>query len=113
MKFEDPGEREKVRQAANPKTARRLGRRRLVKIRRDWSKVRRVMMTRAIYTKCRTYPEIAQKLLATGDATLVETTQYDYFWGSGRDRRGSNTYGAVLMDVRKKLQDEITTAAPT
>lgn len=107
MKFEDPDEREKVRHADHPKIARRLGRRRFVRIRKDWSKVRRVMMTRAMYTKCRTHAEIAQRLLDTGDKTLVETSQYDYFWGLGRDQRGGNVYGAVLMDVRKKLQDEI------
>ncbi len=106
MKFEDPAEREKVRQAGHPKLARRLGRRRFVRIRKDWSKIRRVIMTRAIYTKCRTHPEVAQRLLETGERTLVETTQFDYFWGCGRDRRGRNIYGAVLMDVRKKLRDE-------
>jgi ribA/ribD-fused uncharacterized protein len=107
MKFEDPQEREKVREAGHPKIARRLGRRRFVKIRRDWSKVRRVVMTRAIYTKCRTHPEVARHLLDTGDKTLVETTQYDYYWGCGRDRRGLNVYGGVLMDVRKKLREEM------
>jgi ribA/ribD-fused uncharacterized protein len=66
-----------------------------------------VVMTRATYTKCRTHTEIAQRLLETGDRTLVETSQYDYFWGLGRDQRGSNVYGAVLMDVRKKLHDEM------
>ena len=78
----------------------------LRRIRKDWSKIRRVIMTRAIYTKCRTHPEVAQRLLETGEKTLVETTQFDYFWGCGRDRRGRNIYGAVLMDVRKKLRDE-------
>lgn len=112
MKFEDPAQREKVRQAANPAIARRLGRRRLVRIRKDWSKVRRVIMTRAIYTKCRTHPEVARRLLATGSKNLVETTQYDYFWGLGRDRRGSNVYGAVLMDVRRKLQEETPPSQP-
>ncbi|MFT4826630.1 MAG: ribA/ribD-fused uncharacterized protein [Halioglobus sp.] len=108
MKFEDPEEREKVRHADHPKIARRLGRRRFVRIRKDWSKVRRVVMTRATYTKCRSHAEIAQRLLATGDRTLVETSQYDYFWGLGRDQRGHNVYGAVLMDVREKLRDEMT-----
>ncbi|MFT6052325.1 MAG: ribA/ribD-fused uncharacterized protein [Halioglobus sp.] len=106
MKFEDPTEREKVRHAEHPGIARRLGRRRLVRIRRDWSKVRRVIMTRATYTKCRTHAEVAKRLLDTGDRNIVETTLYDYFWGLGRDQRGHNTYGAVLTDVREKLQEE-------
>ncbi len=109
MKFESPDEREKVRLTDHPSKARRLGRSRFRKIRKDWSKVRRVMMTRAVYTKCRTHPEVAERLLATGEALLVENSQYDYFWGCGRDRRGHNTYGKVLMDVRSKLLEEIRT----
>lgn len=106
MKFENPADQEKVRLAEHPAKARRQGRNRFRKIRRDWSKVRRVIMTRAIYTKCRTHPEIAERLLATGETKLVENTQYDYFWGCGRDLRGHNTYGKVLMDVRSKLREE-------
>ena len=110
MKFEDPADQEKVRLAQHPAKARRLGRSRLRKLRKDWSKRRRVIMTRAVYTKCRTHPEVAERLLSTGDAKLVESSQYDYFWGCGRDRRGHNTYGLVLMDVRDKLRDELAEA---
>ncbi len=63
-------------------------------------------MTRAVYTKCRTHPNIARELLATGDETLVDNNQYDYFWGCGRDRRGNNAYGKALMNVRAKLREE-------
>ena len=110
MKFEDPADEEKVRLAQHPAKARRLGRSRFRKLRKDWSKRRRVIMTRAVYTKCRTHPEVAERLLSTGDAKLVESSQYDYFWGCGRDRRGHNTYGLVLMDVRDKLRDELAEA---
>ena len=106
MKFEKPDDQEKVRLADHPAKARRLGRSRFRRIRRDWSKVRRVIMTRAVYTKCRAHPEIAERLLATGNTRLVENSQYDYFWGCGRDLRGHNTYGQVLMDVRGKLREE-------
>jgi len=106
MKFEDSAHREKVRLAEHPARARRLGRSRFRRIRKDWSRVRRVMMTRAVYTKCRTHPDVAERLLGTGTAKLVENSQYDYFWGCGRDGRGHNTYGQVLMDVRRKLVEE-------
>jgi ribA/ribD-fused uncharacterized protein len=106
MKLENPNEQEKVRLAEHPEKARKIGRSRFRKIRRDWSKVRRVIMTRAVYTKCRTHPEVAERLLATEDIKLVENSQYDYFWGCGRDLRGHNTYGQVLMDVRDKLREE-------
>ena len=63
-------------------------------------------MTRGIYIKCRTHTEVADALLATGDQKIVESSQYDYYWGCGRDGRGHNTYGNVLMAVREKLQKE-------
>lgn len=106
MKFGNENHQEKIRLAHSPQQARKLGRSRSKKIRADWKKVKSVFMTRAVYTKCRTYPEIADKLLATGEDKLVENSQYDYYWGCGRDRRGDNQYGQVLMNVRKKLHEE-------
>jgi ribA/ribD-fused uncharacterized protein len=106
MKFVDDVYQEKIRQAPHPQKARKLGRRRLKKIRSDWSQVKDVIMTRGVYTRCRTYPNLAQQLLATGDRQLVENSQYDYYWGCGRDRRGNNAYGKVLMSVRSKLLEE-------
>ena len=110
MKFEDPAQQEAVRLAKHPAKARRLGRSRFRKLRKNWSKLRRVFMTRALYTKCRAHPEVAERLLSTGDTMLVENSQYDYFWGCGRDRRGHNTYGLVLMDVRSKLREQLAEA---
>jgi len=107
MKFEDAAYREQIRNAAHPRQARRLGRARWRRPRRDWHEVRRVIMTRAVYTKCRSHPAVAERLLGTGDRRLVENSAYDYFWGCGRDRRGHNNYGRVLMDVRRKLREEV------
>jgi len=106
MKFESEVEQEKIRNAEHPKKARKMGRSRLRKLRPDWREVKRVYMTRALYTKCKAWPEIAEKLLATGDKPLVENSQYDYYWGCGRDRRGDNHYGRILMNVREKLRSE-------
>ncbi|MGV6806534.1 MAG: NADAR family protein, partial [bacterium] len=66
----------------------------------------RTFMTRGVYTKFKTYPELAEQLLATGDNPIIENTQFDYFWGVGRDGRGENAYGKVLMSVRNKLREE-------
>lgn len=106
MKFEDQNYQEKIRSAEHPKQARKLGRSRLHKIRKDWKKVKPAYMTRALYTKCRSYPHIKEALLKTNDQRLVENSQYDYYWGCGRDRRGQNQYGRVLMSVRQKLREE-------
>lgn len=106
MKFQNEEYQEKIRTAEHPKKARKMGRTRFKKIRKDWKQVKVVYMTRALYTKCRTHPEIGEELLQTGDRKLVDSTMYDYFWGSGRDRRGTNMYGQVLMNVRSKLLEE-------
>ncbi|MBT5292429.1 MAG: NADAR family protein, partial [Cellvibrionales bacterium] len=94
---------EKIRQAPHPKTARKLGRSRFKRIRSDWSNVKEVIMTRGVYIKCRSHENIADELMATAPHKIMENSQYDYFWGCGRDRRGTNTYGKVLMNVRAKL----------
>lgn len=112
MQYEDPARQQRIRTATSPHQAERLGEPKFIgrffhKPRKDWSISRSVYMTRAIYTKCKTYPDVAQRLLDTGDEKLLETSQYDYYWGCGRDMRGDNTYGQVLMNVRAKLREEL------
>lgn len=107
MQFESDDKREKIRMASSTDHARKLGKTGWFKRPRDdWQQLRSVYMTRAVYTKCRAFPEVADALLATGEKHLVESDQYDYYWGCGRDRRGDNIYGKVLMQVRDKLREE-------
>ena len=110
MKFEDEAYREKIRQASHPKKALQLGRSRIKRIRKDWKEIKVTVMTRAVYIKCRTHAEVAEMLLETENRMLVENNSYDYYWGCGRDRRGENYYGKVLMNVRNKLREEIKAA---
>lgn len=105
MKFEDPALREAIRAAPHPLEAQALARRHKRKMRTDWKAIRQTVMTRAVYIKCRTHPEVAAGLLATGERRIIETSQYDYYWGCGRDGRGGNTYGKVLMAVRARLRE--------
>ncbi len=107
MQFEDEDKQEKIRMASSTDAARKLGKTGWFKRpRQNWKNLRSVYMTRAIYTKCKAYPEIAEALLATQEELLVENDQYDYYWGCGRDRRGENAFGKVLMQVRAKLREE-------
>lgn len=71
---------------------------------RGWKQTRKVLMTRALYTKVQMYDEVKQALLATEDTMIIETSQYDYYWGVGRDLRGENTLGSIWMDIRDKLR---------
>ncbi len=106
MIFLDPGLRERIRNASHPREARRIARRRFWKKRRDWKKLRWVLMTRGTWIKCLTHPEVAEALEATGERFIVEDSLYDYYWGCGRDQRGHNYYGRMLMDIRKRLRQE-------
>lgn len=105
MRFDDLALREAVRCTDHPDSARKLAHKKRRRARKDWAAVQVTYMTRGTYVKARTHPEVAQALLATVDRPIVETSQYDYFWGCGRDTRGHNHFGRVLMAVRERLRE--------
>ena len=105
-KFEDEARREEIRLAPHPRECAALAKRHRKRMRKDWKRLKRTVMTRGVYLKVRTHPDAARALLATGERRIVETSQYDYFWGCGRDGRGDNVYGEVLMEVRAKLREQ-------
>jgi ribA/ribD-fused uncharacterized protein len=106
MKFEKGELRESVRSTDHPEKAKKMVAANKGMVRKDWPQIREVIMTRAVYIKCRTHEAVAEALLATGDQQIVESSQYDYYWGCGRDGRGRNAFGEVLMAVRAKLMEE-------
>jgi len=106
LKFNCKDKQALIRLATSPAKARKMGRKRHKSFRKDWQQVREIVMTRAIYIRCRTYPILAEALIETGERMLVENSNYDYHWGTGRDRRGNNAYGKVLMNIRSKLVQE-------
>lgn len=93
---------EKIRQAAEPREAFKLGRSR--KPRPDWAKVKDIVMYRAVRAKFTQYANLAQLLLSTGSAELVEHTENDNYWGDGGDGLGKNMLGCILMLVREELR---------
>lgn len=74
---------------------------------KDWRQKRRVMMTRALFTKVSKFPDVKQALLETGDVKIVETSLYDPYWGIGRDQRGENMLGQIWMDIRAKVRADL------
>ena len=96
----------KIRAAASAIDAYKLGKSWFLRKRRNWKNLRRVLMTRALYTKAMAYPEVRRFLLDSGEERIVETALYDHFWGIGRDLRGENTLGKVWMDIRRKIRED-------
>lgn len=105
-KFKGLAYAQKIIAAEDGQQAYELGNRKLKRKVSDWKSNRQVYMTRALYRRVKEYADVKQALLDTGDQLLVETSQYDYFWGLGRDQRGENTLGKVWMGIRNKLSSE-------
>ena len=87
----------------SPAEAKRFGRR--VRLRLDWEQVKLDIMRQLVADKFARSDELRRRLLATGDAELVEGNAWnDTFWGVCRGR-GQNHLGRILMEVRDGLRD--------
>lgn len=104
QKFTDAALRERVRKAKTPMIAARLGRDRSTPLRRDWESIKVGVMMDAVLAKFSQHQDLAELLLGTGDALLVEHTENDSYWGDGGDGSGKNMLGQVLMRVRERLR---------
>ena len=81
--------------------AKRLGRR--VELRSDWEDVKIDIMRQVLKSKFTQNPELKAKLIATGDAELIEGNKHrDFFWGVCNGK-GQNHLGKLLMEVRAEL----------
>ena len=107
MKFDGVVYQDKIRSSINASKAKALGNARWQKKRADLKQVRTTLMTRGVYIQAKTHGVVADRILSTGESKLVENSQFDYYWGCGRDHRGENNYGQVLMNVRAKLLDQV------
>ena len=82
--------------------AKRLGRR--VKLSPNWLDARVGYMKIIVREKFRQNPDLAAKLLATGEEELVEENTWgDTFWGRVNGK-GLNTLGEILMEVREEME---------
>lgn len=106
QKFASSRDQEEIRAANTPMLAASWGRDRKRKLRRDWERVKVAVMREAVEAKFRQHDELRALLLDTGDATLVEHTENDDFWGDGGDGSGRNELGRILMAVRDRLRQD-------
>ena len=88
----------------SPLIAKRKGRR--VELRSDWEAVKIEVMREVLRCKFSQNPDLKAKLIATGDAELIEGNNWnDTFWGVCRDK-GRNHLGKLLMALRAELKGE-------
>lgn len=101
MKTLDPGDQTRIRLCTTPGKAKRMGR--SVEMRHDWEDVKIAIMDECLKAKFDS-PALAQRLLDTGDAILVEgNTWNDTFWGVCNGK-GANWLGRLLMLRRSHIQ---------
>lgn len=86
----------------NPTEAKKLGRK--VNLRKDWEAVKVRIMEEIVRAKFTQNTELADKLLATGDAYLEEgNTWGDRIWGTVNGS-GANRLGFILMQIRAEIK---------
>lgn len=88
------------------KDAKAAGRR--VALRPDWEEVKDGIMEEIVYEKFIQNDYLAEKLLETGDAILIEgNTWHDTYWGvDATTGEGENKLGIILMRVRERIRDD-------
>jgi ribA/ribD-fused uncharacterized protein len=85
-----------------PQIAKAKGRQ--VEMRPDWNEVRLKVMWEVLQAKFAQHPDLATKLVATGDQEIVEgNTWNDKFWGVCNGK-GMNHLGIMLMAIREEYK---------
>ncbi len=73
-------------------------------IRSDWAVVKVDRMRFVLLAKFEQNIELGVRLLATGDAELIEESTMDAYWGIGKKGTGKNMLGKLLMEIRAELR---------
>lgn len=91
--------------ARTPQAAKRIGN--SIPCRADWEKVKVEAMRQVIKAKFNQHPDIASRLLDTGDEELIEGNWWgDQYWGVSRGA-GQNMLGKLLMELRDELREKL------
>ena len=96
-----PEDREKIRKCEPPGQAKRKGTEK--RIREDWDAVKVEIMLELVAQKFESNEQLKEKLLATGNAILIEGNWWnDTFWGVCNGE-GKNTLGVIIMFIRTQI----------
>ena len=104
MKFAGTPHEDEIRAEESPMKAARMGRDRKRPLRSDWETVKDDIMRTAVRAKFAQHASLRDELTSTGEATIVEHTTNDSYWGDGGDGSGQNMLGIILMEIRDELE---------
>lgn len=94
-----------VLNSSSPWAAKRIADKHADKRRDDWFDVSIQIMTDLIRAKANQNEDVKKILLSTGNKIIIEHNPWNSFWGSGKDKKGQNHVGRILMKVRDELRD--------
>jgi len=103
-----PDFRDMVHACKTPGQAKRMGNKHPMV--EGWDDKKLLVMATGVGTKFATHDDLAKKLIATGDARLVEGNYWhDNYWGNCSCQKclgvqGENHLGRILMNLRKHFQ---------
>ncbi len=104
QKFVGTPHAEIIRVAKTPAESAKLGH--SLPHRLDWKKNKYEVMRQAVLCKFQTHEDIREILIETGDKTIVQKDMGDAYWGLGKDGKGHNYLGKILMEVRSTFLAE-------
>lgn len=103
-KFDDEKIKEEIRNARSPLLAFELGKKYQAVRKENWNEVKVTILYELVKEKVLQHAEVRNALLATGDEEIIEDNPHDDFWGNGKDGKGQNNMGKILMKIRHELK---------
>jgi len=102
-KFSNPELQNKIRLSLTPTLAKAIAKEYQSEKNSEWDSKKEQEMLTALCAKFLQHPELGDLLRSTGTRRLVEYTENDAYWAESVDGSGLNRLGALLMEVRSKL----------
>ena len=98
----------RILQNIGPHDAIKLGRnKKIIGIDKNWDNNKFYVMLNIVRDKAKICEEFKKELLSTGDKIIIENTNNastkDAIWGCGKDGKGLNYLGLVLMIIRNEI----------
>lgn len=72
-------------------------------VRHDWNVIKQDRMRAVLLAKFTQHPDLAGWLLSTGSKILIEDSKTDSYWGIGKNGKGQNMLGKLLMETREVI----------
>lgn len=73
-------------------------------IRDDWDSIKLDVMMDVLKAKFSQNKKLKELLMSTGNANIIEDSPRDSYWGIGKDKKGQNHLGKLLVKLREILK---------